>query len=104
MGAEAPRARDPVSRGPSAQTQPESAMAFGYILVTSDLSPAALRPCAPIATMARAMGSCVTLLHVIEDSPPARLSAHIEPADVSEDLQARMILARTQLELQSDTF
>ena len=79
-------------------------MAIGHILVTSDLSPAALRPCSPVAEMARALNSCVTLLHVIEDSPPARLSAHMEPVDVSEELQARMILARTQLELQADTF
>jgi nucleotide-binding universal stress UspA family protein len=82
----------------------ERAMAIGHILVTSDLSPAALRPCSPVAEMARALNACVTLLHVIEDSPPARLSAHMEPADVSEELQARMILARTQLELQADTF
>jgi nucleotide-binding universal stress UspA family protein len=79
-------------------------MAIGHILVTSDLSPAALRPCAPVAEMARALNACVTLLHVIEDSPPARLSAAMEPADISEELQARMILAKTQLELQADTF
>jgi nucleotide-binding universal stress UspA family protein len=79
-------------------------MAIRHILVTSDLSPAALRPCSPVAEMARALNACVTLLHVIEDSPPARLSANVEPVDVPEELQARMILARTQLELQADAF
>ena len=79
-------------------------MGFKHILVTSDLSPAALRPCSPVASMARALGACVTLLHVIDDAPPARLSATIQPTDVSEDLQARMLLARTQLEMQAEPF
>jgi nucleotide-binding universal stress UspA family protein len=76
-------------------------MAIAHILVTSDLSPEAIRPCAPVASMARALGARITLLHVIQSAPPS-MAVSGERLSVPEDVQARIILARTQLELQSD--
>lgn len=79
-------------------------MRIEHILITSDLSPDALRPCEPIAGMAKALGARVTLLHVIQSVPGLSLTSSSEQVPINEELQARMILARTQLELQCDPF
>jgi nucleotide-binding universal stress UspA family protein len=79
-------------------------MGIGHILITSDLSPDALRPCVPVAEVAKALGARVTLLHVIQSVPGVSVSGIGEQMPIHEDLQARIILARTQLELQCDPF
>ena len=80
-------------------------MDIKHILVTTDLSPEALRPCVPVAALARALGARVTLLHVIEGGPSGEIGpAGGQPVDLPTDLQARMILARTQLEMQCEAF
>jgi nucleotide-binding universal stress UspA family protein len=79
-------------------------MSIEHILITSDLSPDALRPCEPVAGMAKALGARITILHVIQSVPGTPLSPTGEQVPIHEELQARVILARTQLELQTDAF
>jgi nucleotide-binding universal stress UspA family protein len=79
-------------------------MKLSHILVTSDLSSEALRPCTPVATLARALGARITLLHVTEDLPIAPLAATGEVLLLPNDLQERMKAAREQLEKQRGLF
>jgi nucleotide-binding universal stress UspA family protein len=79
-------------------------MKITHILVTSDLSPEALRPCEPIAELARALGARITLLNVVEDLPVAPLGTPFEPVILAPDLSARLESARAHLETQRDLF
>jgi nucleotide-binding universal stress UspA family protein len=54
--------------------------------------------------MAKALGARVTLLHVLQSVPGVSMSWSGEQMPMNEELQARIILARTQLELQVDPF
>jgi nucleotide-binding universal stress UspA family protein len=79
-------------------------MKLSHILMTSDLSAESLRPCTPVATLARALGARITLLHVSEDLPIAPLAATGEVLLLPSDLQERMDSARAHLEKQRDLF
>jgi nucleotide-binding universal stress UspA family protein len=77
---------------------------LAHILMTSDLSAESLRPCAPVATLARALGARITLLHVSEEVPVAPLAATGEVMLLPSDLEARMDAARAHLEKQRALF
>jgi nucleotide-binding universal stress UspA family protein len=79
-------------------------MKITHILVTSDLSAEALRPCKPIAALARAVGARITLLNVVEDLPVAPLGTPFEPVILAPDLSARVESARAHLEKHRDLF
>ena len=88
----------------SARTEP---MDIAHILVTTDLSPEALRPCRPVVDLARSVGARVTLLHVVQDFkvPPhgAPLMPPASPADVHAELAgARKALAKQRASLPAD--
>lgn len=87
-------------------------MTFDRILLTTDLSDESLRAFAPLAALARAQGSTVLLLHVVEDvaltprGAPFAASIHLPGAD--EDKQkaeawlakhASSVLAELKMEL-----
>jgi len=63
-------------------------MAYGHILLTSDLSDEALRAFSPVADLARAFGSKITLLHVVqvmtETAQGGMLATPILPPDMNE--------------------
>jgi nucleotide-binding universal stress UspA family protein len=79
-------------------------MKITHILIPSDLSTEALRPCLPIAGMARALGARVTLLHVTVDMPIAGFAAPGESLMVPSDLKERLAAARAHLEKQRPLF
>ena len=51
-------------------------MKIRHVLLPTDLSTEALRPCAPVATFAKEQGARVTLLHVV---PDLRIAPHGAP-------------------------
>ena len=73
-------------------------MKITHILIPSDLSPEAVRPCRPVAELARALGARITLLHVTEDPPISPFTVTGESIEIPSDLSERMATARTQLE------
>ena len=75
-------------------------MKTDHILVTSDLSDEALRPCIAVAGLAKQWGARITLLYVMED-PPAALP--MAPALSAPGVQERMKDARDKLEEQQRT-
>jgi nucleotide-binding universal stress UspA family protein len=75
-------------------------MKISHILIPSDLSAEALRPCLPVAEMARALGARITLLHVVVDFPIAGFAAPGESLTIPSDLNERVDAARAQLEKQ----
>jgi nucleotide-binding universal stress UspA family protein len=63
-------------------------MAYGHILLTSDLSDEALRAFRPVADLARGFGARITLLHVVqvmtETAQGGMLATPILPPDMNE--------------------
>lgn len=72
-------------------------MQINHILVTTDLSEEALRPCASIAEIARNRGARITLLHVVEEAMSAPRGAPLAPPVTSADLADRMAFAREKI-------
>lgn len=79
-------------------------MQINHILVTTDLSEEALRPCASIAEIARNRGARITLLHVVEDATSAPRGAALAPPVTSADLDDRMADAREKLKAHGAAF
>ena len=79
-------------------------MKVAHILITSDLSPESLRPCLPVAELARALGARVTLLHAVENVPVSGFGASGESLILPSDLNERMDAARAYLEKQRALF
>ena len=79
-------------------------MKIAHILIPSDLSTEALRPCLPIAEMARTLGARITLLHVVVDVPVMGFAAPGESLIVPSDLAERADAARARLEKQRPLF
>jgi len=79
-------------------------MTIRHILITTDLSPEALRPYAPVADIARSLGCRITLLHVV---PDLRVIPHGAPtAPLLDDpaLPGKIESARAALAEQRDEF
>jgi nucleotide-binding universal stress UspA family protein len=79
-------------------------MKISHILIPSDLSTEALRPCLPVAEMARALGARITLLHVVVDVPIMGFAAPGESLMLPSDLGERLDAARAYLEKQRPLF
>jgi nucleotide-binding universal stress UspA family protein len=75
-------------------------MNISHILITTDLSPESLRPCRPIAELARKLGARMTLLHVVQDLKVAPHGAPLAPAISSPDLNEELKHAALALEEQ----
>jgi nucleotide-binding universal stress UspA family protein len=65
-------------------------MKIEHILLTTDLSEEALRPCAWVTVIARTFDARVTLLHVVEDLAAIQHGAPFAPALSAPDLEGRM--------------
>ncbi len=72
-------------------------MNFKHILLTTDLSDEALRPFEPAVSLARTMGSKVTVLHVVQDLPMAATGAPFAPPISVPNLGQEMERAREAL-------
>lgn len=72
-------------------------MLINHILVTTDLSEEALRPCASIAEIARNRGARITLLNVVEEATSAPRGAPLAPPVTSADLSDRMAAASERI-------
>lgn len=79
-------------------------MKIDHILVTTDLSEEALRPCASIAELARMVDARITLLHVVQDLPGRPHAAPFAPPLSSPGLEKRLEEARGELEEQREAF
>lgn len=79
-------------------------MQINHILVTTDLSEEALRPCSSIAEIARNRGARITLLNVVDDAAATPRGAALAPPVTSPDLPDRMEAARGRLEEFSTVF
>lgn len=79
-------------------------MNIRHVLVTTDLSPDSLRPCEPIADLARRLGARITLLHVVQDLRVAPHGAPLAPGMSAPDLEREKESARRALEEQRSTF
>ena len=79
-------------------------MQIRHILVTSDLSPESLRPCSPVAELARRLGAKVTLLNVVQDLKIAPHGAPLAPALSSPDVGKDVEHARKALDEQRGAF
>ena len=79
-------------------------MKIAHILIPSDLTTEALRPCLPVAEMARALGARITLLHVVVDVPVMGFAAPGESLIIPSDLVERLDVARAHLEKQRPLF
>lgn len=75
-------------------------MNIQHILLTTDLSPEALRPCEPIAGLARSLGARLTLLHVVQDLSVLPHGAPLAPAIAPPDLERDLKEARRELQAQ----
>ena len=73
-------------------------MKIRHILLTTDLSDAALRPFEPVLELARSSGARVTVLHVVRDLPIAAHGAPLAPPIHPPNLQADLKTARASLE------
>jgi nucleotide-binding universal stress UspA family protein len=79
-------------------------MKIAHILIPTDLSSEALRPCLPIAELAQSLKARITLLHVIVDMPIAGFAAPGESLTIPSDLDERIAAARLALEKQRSLF
>lgn len=79
-------------------------MRIEHILVTTDLSQEAMRPCASIAEIARNRGARITLLHVVTEQSGLPHGAPFAPAIESPKLEKRLQEARLKLEEQGKAF
>lgn len=77
-------------------------MRLARILLTTDLSDESLRAFAPLAALARAQNSAITLLHVVEDVPVIPHGAPFAPPMSSPGLEEEQITAREWLETHKD--
>ncbi len=75
-------------------------MNLSHILVATDLSPESLRPCRPVAELAKTLGARITLLHVVQDLKVAPHGAPLAPAISSPDLHEELKHAALSLEEQ----
>ncbi|MAE27355.1 MAG: universal stress protein [Planctomycetota bacterium] len=75
-------------------------MNISHILVTTDLSPESLRPCRPVASLAKELGARITLLHVVQDLKIAPHGAPLAPAISAPDLHDELQHAALALEEQ----
>jgi nucleotide-binding universal stress UspA family protein len=82
----------------------EARMKIAHILIPTDLSGEALRPCLPIAELARTLKARITLLHVIVEFPIAGFAAPGESLTIPSDLDERLAAARALLEKQRPLF
>lgn len=73
-------------------------MQLARILLTTDLSDESLRAFAPLAALARAQHSAITLLHIVEDVPVIPHGAPFAPPMSSPGLEAEQLTAREWLE------
>ena len=71
-----------------------------HILLTTDLSSEALRPCEPLAEFARQVGAHLTLLHVVADFAATPYGAPLAPPVASPDTAKHVEQARAALEEQ----
>lgn len=79
-------------------------MEIRHILVATDLSEEALRPFAPVADLARAVGARITLLHVVQDLRAIPHGAPTAPKLEDPALHGKIEEARAQLEQQGSEF
>jgi nucleotide-binding universal stress UspA family protein len=79
-------------------------MKIAHILIPTDLSTEALRPCLPVAELAHSLEARITLLHVIVDMPIAGYAAPGESLTIPSDLDERLAAARAYLEKQRPLF
>ncbi len=62
-------------------------MRLEHLLLTTDLSPEALRPFADVLELARKVGAKVTILHVLQDPLPSTYGSPFGPAIAVPDLE-----------------
>jgi universal stress protein A len=79
-------------------------MKIDQILVTTDLSEDALRPCEAMADLARSRGAHLTLLHVVEDYVAIPHGAPMAPGQPSPGAKGRIDEAMEELERQRQAF
>lgn len=79
-------------------------MKIEHILVTTDLSPEALRACAPAAELARMAGARITLLHVVESAGGTPHGAPFAPEIAAPDAEDRLRDVRPHLQEQAAAF
>ena len=77
-------------------------MEIRHILLTSDLSPESLRPCKPVAALARKLGARITLLHVVQELAVAAHGAPLAPPLHVGNTEKDMKHARVALAEQKD--
>lgn len=82
----------------------ETSMEINHIVVATDLSEEAARPYPDVADIARARGSRVTILHVVEYVEALPHGAPLAPPLPSPDLERRLEEARQKLESQRVDF
>lgn len=78
-------------------------MKIKHVLLTTDLSEAALRPFEPVLELAAAMKARVTVLHVVQDLPIAAHGAPLAPPVTAPDLQKEIAAAKKSLAKQCDS-
>lgn len=78
-------------------------MTFKHILLTTDLSPEAVRPFAAISELAKASGARVTILHVVPDLQVIPHGAPMAPKQSSPDVPREMQKATSELGAQRGT-
>lgn len=77
-------------------------MKIHHVLIPTDLSPEALRPCTPVESLARSLGARVTLLHVVPDLRSAAFrSAGLSPGLSMPDVAVELQEAQQELERQA---
>ncbi len=69
-------------------------MKIRHILITTDLSEASYRPCAPVAALAAEHAARITMLHVVPDLQIVPHGAPLAPPISAPDLEERVKLAR----------
>lgn len=72
-------------------------MKLDHILLTTDLSDESLRPCSPVAELARGAGARVTLLHAVQELSVPPQGAPLAPPVTYPDLPAQVEAARGAL-------
>lgn len=78
-------------------------MRLARLVLTTDLSDESLRAFAPLAELARAQGSHVILLHVVEDVPVLPHGAPFAPPLSSPGLEEEVDAARAWLDAHRDS-
>ncbi len=79
-------------------------MTIDHIVVTTDLSEEAARPFADVAEIARARGSRLTVLHVVDYVEALPRGAALAPPVASPDVERRIEQARKKMEAQKVDF